>query len=232
MPETETHLQEETEAIPGTEEQTQPNTETVPETEAAPEGSADLASFIYTINGNAYPFPTRVNQLVQGDLPIDMTQVIPYEFTPNSESGGLWNELSNTQYYFFENALFREMAGITNMSGSDVPVSEGVITALIDMEGTNVEIVLPGGIAVGAPETAIAAAFPEFEGAAMDGIAGFRGNEILYACNVRDDGCNGYVIIRNDAPYYSALSIICENGAVREICFECLGSDRAGNVFE
>ena len=66
---------------------------------------------------------------------------------------------------------------------------------------------------------------------ALDGYAAFRGNELLYACNVRDDGCNGYALIRNDDPYYSALTIICENGIVKEISFECIGSVRAEGVF-
>ena len=52
----------------------------------------------------------------------------------------------------------------------------------------------------------------------------FRGNELLYACNIRDDGCTGYVLIRNDAPYYSAVSMICDQGIIKEISFECLGS--------
>lgn len=203
----------------------------IPESEG-PCSTGDLGDFTYSIHGTSYSFPTRVEQLSEDALPIDRTQVLPYEFTPNREAGGLWNELSNTQYYFFENALFKEMAGITNMSGFDVPISQGMLTALIDLKGSDVEVVLPGGIAVESEEGAIALAFPEFTGAAMDGIAGFRGNDLLYACNVREDGCNGYVLIRNDAPYYSALSIICEAGVVREICFECLGSDRAENVFQ
>ena len=65
-----------------------------------------------------------------------------------------------------------------------------------------------------------------------DGTAGFRGNELLYACNTRSDGSFGYVIIKNDAPYYSSLSIICENGRIIEISFECIGSRRAAGVFE
>ena len=71
----------------------------------------------------------------------------------------------------------------------------------------------------------------ELAGMPMDGTAVFIGNELLYACNVRDDGCNGYVLVRNDEPYYSAVSIICDNGVICEISFECLGSVRAYGVF-
>ena len=137
----------------------------------------------------------------------------------------------NTQYYYFENALHKEMAGVTNMIGYLAYASECVMTALIDTEGTNVDIVLPGGVRVGGQESDIYGAFPEFRGRALDGLAGFRGNELLYACNVRDDGCHGYVLIRNDAPFYSAVSIICDGGVIREISYECLGSERARGVF-
>lgn len=243
---TETELPEpeqpQSEEVPETElpEPEQPSPEDVPETElpeaeqpqtepAKAEG--DLADFVYEIDGKEYSFPTEMSRLEPGAFPIDPAENLPYEFVPNSDEGGLWNELANTQYYFFDNALFKEMAGITNMSGREIPVSQGMLTALIDLEGGNVSLSLPGGISVGAPEGAVSTAFPEFEDASLDGVAGFRGNELLYASNVREDGCNGYVLIRNDAPYYSALSIICENGAIREICFECLGKDRAKGVF-
>ena len=67
----------------------------------------------------------------------------------------------------------------------------------------------------------------------MNGNSGFRGNELMAACNVRDDGCHGYVLVSNDAPYYSAVSIICDNGVIREISFECIGSAREAdaNIF-
>ena len=96
----------------------------------------------------------------------------------------------------------------------------------------SISLTLPGGVQVGAAEWTITAAFPEFAGRTLDGLAGFRQNELLYACNVRDDGCHGYVLIRNDPPFYSALSIICDNGIIREINFECLGEAYAAIAFE
>ncbi|MFQ9153262.1 MAG: hypothetical protein ACLR6B_19325 [Blautia sp.] len=63
-------------------------------------------------------------------------------------------------------------------------------------------------------------------------MATFAGNDYLYACNVRDDGCNGYAIVRNDDPFYSAVTIICENSLIKEISFECIGSERAKGVFK
>ena len=55
--------------------------------------------------------------------------------------------------------------------------------------------------------------------------------EFIYGSNTRSDGTFGYLLIKNDAPYYSSLSIICENGNVREISFECIGNIRANGLF-
>lgn len=74
--------------------------------------------------------------------------------------------------------------------------------------------------------------FPAFAGKQLDGVATFVGNDYLYACNVRDDGCNGYAIVRNDDPFYSAVTIICENSVIKEISFECIGAERAKGVFQ
>ena len=194
--------------------------------------SNDLGDFVYAINGNQYTFPTNVSDLNPGDLPINTNLGLPYQFDVSAaENGGIANELVNTEHFTFESAVNRELIGVTNLTGNLAPMTSGVVTALIDTQGTYVNLSLPGGIRIGSSEAEIAQAFPEFSGRALDGLAGFRGNEILYACNKRDDGCNGYVIIRNDAPFYSTLSIICENGAVREINFECLGNARANGIF-
>lgn len=194
--------------------------------------TGDIGTFRYELNGQTYQFPTAVRDFAQGALPLDLQVTLPYDFSSDADmAGGRWTEIVNTQYYYFQNALHKEMAGVTNMSGYPIPLSEGILTALIDTEGDYVKITLPGGIQVGSAESDILKGFPEFAGMPMDGTAAFRGNELLYACNVRDDGCNGYVLIRNDAPYYSAVSIICEYGVIKEISFECLGSVRAEGVF-
>lgn len=213
-----------------------PQTEQTVQTELVPQtGSslpADIGTFMYEINGQAYQFPTPVSDLAEDALPLDRQLTLPYDFSNDGDmAGGRWTEIVNTQYYYFENAMHKEMAGVTNMSGYPVTLAEGMLTALVDTQGDYARVTLPGGIQVGSAESEILRGFPEFAGMAMDGTASFRGNELLYACNVRDDGCNGYVLIRNDAPYYSAVSIICENGVVREISFECLGSVRAEGVF-
>ena len=194
---------------------------------------ADLGAFAFAVNGHVYSFPTVAALLTPGDLPIDMAQVLPYDLNPAAEAnGGIVNELINTQCIYFDNTQFKELAGLTNLTGAPTAAASGMLTALVDTQAPNISLQLPGGIAVGQSEALIPGAFPEFAGRAMDGLAGFRGNELLYACNVRDDGCNGYVIIRNDAPFYSTLSIICENGVIREINFECLGNTRAYGIFE
>jgi len=195
-------------------------------------GTSDPGSFMYMLNGHGYQFPTNVADIRQGDLPLNPQLELPYRFSSDADmDGGQWTEIVNTQCYFFENSLYKEMAGVTNMSGYPVPMTEGIVTALIDTRGDYINVTLPGGLRVGGAESDIIRAFPEFEGKAMDGMAGFRGNELLYACNVRPDGTNGYVLIRNDEPFYSAVSLICDNGVITEISFECLGSARAEGVF-
>lgn len=216
----------------------EPETQSVtemPETEgsSAFQGNvSDMGTFQYALNDRVYQFPTPVQELDASVLQLDRQLTLPYEFTSDADmEGGKWTEIVNTQYYYFQNALYKEMAGVTNMSGHPVPMTEGILTALIDTQGTYIDICLPGGVTVGSQESDILRGFPEFEQIPMDGTAFFRGNELLYARNVRDDGCNGYALIRNDAPYYSALTIICESGVIREISFECLGSVRANGIF-
>ena len=197
-----------------------------------PELPDDIGSFMYELDGKVYEFPTAVMDLDSDALQLDRTLELPYDFSSDADmAGGTWTELVNTQYYYFENALYKEMAGVSNMQGYPVPMSEGIVTALIDTQGAFVNLTLPGGIKVGSPESDIVRGFPEFSGRALDGLAGFRDNELLYACNIRDDGCHGYVLIRNNDPYYSAVSIICDEGIVKEISFECIGSVRATGVF-
>ncbi len=225
-----TEAPEQTETLP---EQTEAPEQTETEAEAVSDVFVgDMGTFQYELNGQVYQFPTAVRDFARGALPLDLQLTLPYDFSSDADmAGGRWTEIVNTQYYYFENALHKEMAGVTNMSGYPVAMSEGILTALIDTEGDYIKVTLPGGIQVGSAEADILKGFPEFAGMPMDGTAAFRGNELLYACNVRDDGCNGYVLIRNDAPYYSAVSIICENGVIKEISFECLGSVRAEGVF-
>ena len=216
----------------------QPSSE-VPKPEPQPQPSAggtqsgaDIGSFTYQMNGHTYQFPTAVASMTEADLPLDRQQTLPYDFRSSADMGGQpWTEIVNTQYYYLDNSLFMEMAAVTNMAGTPVPLASGIVTALIDTQGNSLNITLPGGIHVGSAESDIMNGFPEFAQTSLDGVAGFRGNELLYARNVRDDGCNGYVLIRNDAPYYSAVSIICDGGVVKEISFECLGSARATGVF-
>ena len=139
--------------------------------------------------------------------------------------------LSFPNVFVYQDNIYMEMVGVTNMTGVPVTIQDGVVTTLIDLAGADVQLTLPGGVRVGASEETVKAAFPEFVDRPLDGIADFRGNELLYACNVRDDGCNGYALIKNDPPYYSALTIICKEGVIQEISFECLGPDRAQGVF-
>lgn len=195
--------------------------------------SSDMGTFQYALNGHVYQFPTAVGDLAENDLPLNRELTIPYDFKSEADmvGGGAWTEIVNTQYYYFENALYKEMAGVTNMSGYPISMSEAVLTALIDTQGSYVNITLPGNVHVGSAESDILNGFPEFASVSKDGTAMFRGNELLYACNIRDDGCTGYVLIRNDAPYYSAVSMICDQGIIKEISFECLGSERAGWIF-
>ena len=212
--------------------QDQPGTTVVPEIIQAADGDDSISSFQYILNGHRYQFPTTVGGMASGDLPLDMQTTLPYNLFPETaEQKGKFAEIINTEYFYFENDLNKEMAAVTNMSGRAVQMPEGILTMLIDTKGDAVNVALPCGLHVGSPESDILKGFPAFEGMAMDGYARFIGNELLYACNVRDDGCNGYVLIRNDAPYYSTISIICEDQVVREISFECIGSVRAQGVF-
>ena len=206
-----------------------PNNEvtTVPAS-PSPSSPGDLGDFSYAINGHTYNFPTSVSDLAPDDLDLDRTLELSYEVDP-ARTG---DELINTLYFVLAHFPSRELAGVTNLTGAISPMADGLLTALVDTQASAVSLELPGGLRIGSPESDLCAAFPEFEGRALDGLAGFRGNELLYACNVREDGCNGYVIIRNDAPYCSALSIICEAGLIREINFQCLGAQTARSIFE
>ena len=206
-----------------------PQTDT-PQTE--PPVSGDLSEFIYQMGGETYAFPTDVSGLAPASAWVDLDQTLEYKLTPDLDMGGLWTEISNTEYVFLQNTLYQEMVGITNMSGTDVTMRDGVLTLLVDTQGDNISVTLPGGVQVGGAESSVSAAYPAFNDLSWDGYAGIVGNrDMIYAKNVRDDGCNGYVLVRNDPPYYSSLSIICDAGQIREICYECLGSRKAGPAF-
>ena len=224
IPETESET--EPTPVPETESETEPTPDSETEHGSAPQGG-DLGDFTYAINGHTYQFPTAISALAQGDLSVDLS----LELSAEDDSSAAGNELVNTLYFVQSNFPARELIGVTNLTGANAPMSEGILTALVDTTPDTVHVELPGGLKIGSPEASISQAFPEFADISMDGLADFRGNELLYACNVRDDGCNGYVIIRNDAPYCSTLSIICENGVIREINFQCLGSSVLG-LFE
>lgn len=224
-------------AAPAETEQSAPE-ETEPaapaETEqAAPGGTESISSFQYELNGHTYQFPTPVSEIAPSDLNLDRQLDLPYDMSSDADmDSGSWTEIVNTEYFYFENSLYKEMTGITNMTGYDTTLSEGILTALIDTNGSYLNVNLPGDVHVGSAEQDILRGFPQFSDRVLDGTAAFIGNDYLYACNVRDDGCNGYVIIRNDDPFYSAVSIICEDSVIKEISFECLGSERAYGVFE
>ena len=203
------------------------------QTEETGSQDKDISSFIYYLNGHEYQFPTPVSEINQGDLNIDRQQYLPYDLSSDADmTSGSWTEIVNTQYFYFENSLYKEMAGITNMTGYGTNVSDGIVTALIDTNGSYLDIVLPGNVHVGSSEKDILNGFPAFASQEMNGNAKFVNNNYLYACNVRDDGCHGYVIVRNDDPFYSAVSIICEDAVIKEISFECLGAERARGVFD
>lgn len=202
------------------------------ETPQAPEGG-DISSFQYELNGHTYQFPTPMSEIAPEDIQLDRQIRLPYDISSDADmESGSWTEIINTQYFYFENSLYKEMTGITNMTGYDTVLSEGILTALIDTNGTYLNVVLPGDVHVGSSEADILKGFPAFAGKQLDGVATFVGNDYLYACNVRDDGCNGYAIVRNDDPFYSAVTIICENSVIKEISFECIGAERAKGVFE
>ena len=203
-----------------------------PEVPQAPEGG-DISSFQYELNGHSYQFPTPMSEIAPEDIQLDRQIRLPYDISSDADmESGSWTEIINTQYFYFENSLYKEMTGITNMTGYDTVLSEGILTALIDTNGTYLNVVLPGDVHVGSSEADILKGFPAFAGKQLDGVATFVGNDYLYACNVRDDGCNGYAIVRNDDPFYSAVTIICENSVIKEISFECIGAERAKGVFQ
>ena len=203
-----------------------------PGTPQAPEGG-DISSFQYELNGHTYQFPTPMSEIAPEDIQLDRQIRLPYDISSDADmESGSWTEIINTQYFYFENSLYKEMTGITNMTGYDTVLSEGILTALIDTNGTYLNVVLPGNVHVGSSEADILKGFPAFAGKQLDGVATFVGNDYLYACTVRDDGCNGYAIVRNDDPFYSAVTIICENSVIKEISFECIGAERAKGVFQ
>lgn len=222
----------ETEAPAVPEGPTETEAPAVPEAPAVT-GGEDISSFRYELNGHSYQFPTPMSEIDPSDIQLDRQLELPYDICSDADmESGSWTEIINTQYFYFENSLYKEMTGITNMTGYDTVLSEGILTALIDTNGTYLDVVLPGDVHVGGAESDILRGFPAFAGKEMDGVATFAGNDYLYACNVRDDGCNGYAIVRNDAPFYSAVTIICENSLIKEISFECIGSERAKGVFK
>ena len=226
----ETSVETEAPAVPETSAETE--APEVPETPVVT-GGEDISSFRYELNGHSYQFPTPMGEIDPSDIQLDRQLELPYDICSDADmESGSWTEIINTQYFYFENSLYKEMTGITNMTGYDTVLSEGILTALIDTNGTYLDVVLPGDVHVGGAESDILRGFPAFAGKEMDGVATFAGNDYLYACNVRDDGCNGYAIVRNDAPFYSAVTIICENSLIKEISFECIGSERAKGVFK
>ena len=226
----ETSVETEAPAVPETSVETE--APAVPETPVVT-GGEDISSFRYELNGHSYQFPTPMGEIDPSDIQLDRQLELPYDICSDADmESGSWTEIINTQYFYFENSLYKEMTGITNMTGYDTVLSEGILTALIDTNGTYLDVVLPGDVHVGGAESDILRGFPAFAGKEMDGVATFAGNDYLYACNVRDDGCNGYAIVRNDAPFYSAVTIICENSLIKEISFECIGSERAKGVFK
>ena len=226
----ETPVETEAPAVPETPVETE--APEVPETPVGT-GEEDISSFRYELNGHSYQFPTPMSEIDPSDIQLDRQLELPYDICSDADvESGSWTEIINTQYFYFENSLYKEMTGITNMTGYDTVLSEGILTALIDTNGTYLDVVLPGGVRVGGAESDILRGFPAFAGKEMDGVATFAGSDYLYACNVRDDGCNGYAIVRNDDPFYSAVTIICENSLIKEISFECIGSERAKGVFQ
>ena len=229
----ETPAETEVPAVPETPAETE--VPAVPETPETPvvTGGEDISSFRYELNGHSYQFPTPMSEIAPSDIQLDRQIRLPYDISSDADiESGSWTEIINTQYFYFENSLYKEMTGITNMMGYDTVLSEGILTALIDTNGTYLNVVLPGDVHVGSSEADILKGFPAFAGKQLDGVATFVGNDYLYACNVRDDGCNGYAIVRNDDPFYSAVTIICENSVIKEISFECIGAERAKGVFQ
>jgi hypothetical protein len=65
--------------------------------------------------------------------------------------------------------MYQEMIGVTNMSERDITMKEGVVTTLVDTEGDNLSLTLPGQVKVGASEDAVSAAYPAFDQLEWDG---------------------------------------------------------------
>ena len=200
-------------------------TDTLPEDMYEPfKGS--WGDFIYQINGRTYAFPTSVRDIAPGDIAFDRSMTIDYTLI----RGG--TELDNSELIILEDSAYKEFASLTNMTGAPTSVENCVVTALTDTFGKCLNLTLPGDVRVGSPESAILTACPAYNYVPRNGDTRFMGNELCFACNVRDDGCTGYVLIRNDPPFYSTVSIICDAGIIKEISFECLGTKRAAYVFE
>ena len=219
-----------------TEETAEPETETEPATEAVPVTdvafSGDLETFEYALNGHVYQFPTPVTDIEASDLALDRTAVLSYDLKSEEDTlDGRWSELINTQYTYLDNSMNFEMVGVSNMTGTETTTENGIVSALIDTEGTGLAMTLPGDIYVGAPESSIMAGLPEFAELEL-GEGAYRGNDLLFGSNVRSDGSNGYLIIANNAPYYSCLTIVCQDGIVTEMELQCLSTLRAEWYFE
>ena len=133
-----------------------------PGTPQAPEGG-DISSFQYELNGHTYQFPTPMSEIAPEDIQLDRQIRLPYDISSDADmESGSWTEIINTQYFYFENSLYKEMTGITNMTGYDTVLSEGILTALIDTNGTYLNVVLPGNVHVGSSEADILKGFPAF----------------------------------------------------------------------
>ncbi|MDO4620548.1 MAG: hypothetical protein Q4B09_08015, partial [Lachnospiraceae bacterium] len=193
------------------------------------EESTDLASFTYTIDGVTYQFPTAVSQMKTGSLPLDLQAALPAVNRGNAED--IDQALRDTQFYHYSTDIYMELIGVTNLTGAAASAADGVITELVDTRGDQLDLVLPGNVRIGEPVINLVTSFPEFLNVAMDGTATYRDNDTIYAANYRPDGCYGYVILKNNAPYYSALSIVCDNGTIREISMECLGAAQLAQFF-
>lgn len=197
---------------------------------ALPTGSfisgEDMAGFAYLLDGRRLTFPTIVSAFGPSGIPVGTTSEIHCDLTTADHLGG-------SQYYYYPDAMNREMIGVTNLTGRDATIAEGHVTALVDTMGGNIQLELPGGVCVGASESTVWRGFPEFAVTPIDGNGRFHGRDILYAVGetARGDRSHGYVIIRNDPPLYSALSVICRDGTVVEIKYECLGQAQGMTIF-
>ena len=85
----------------------------IEETDAPPmpeqiAATGDIGTFQYALNGHTYQFPTRVADLAPEDLALNRSLTLPYDFSSDADmAGGRWTETINTQYYYFENSLFK-----------------------------------------------------------------------------------------------------------------------------